>query len=167
MLKKAKKILVVDDDPDHQKRTKELLLKGRFKVIPCLIAKECLDMAKREQPDAILMDVILADGDGKELARQLMRDPQTAGIPIIFATNTVGLQEDKGDESFEIDGKLCRAFAKPFHKDKILSVLKKEIARSQSGGELPQTVLQKAEKNTQQKKKGSSTHEYRNTDHIH
>ncbi|OGX37623.1 MAG: hypothetical protein A3C36_05065 [Omnitrophica WOR_2 bacterium RIFCSPHIGHO2_02_FULL_52_10] len=154
MLKKAKKILVVDDDPDHQKRTKELLLKGRFKAIPCLIAKECLDMALRERPDAILMDVILPDGDGKELARQLMRDKQTAGIPIIFATNTVGLQEDKGDESFEIDGKICRAFAKPFHKEKILSVLRKEIARAQSGGELPQPVLRKADKRRATKKEG-------------
>ena len=146
MLKKAKKILVVDDDPDHQKRIKELLLKGRFKALPCLIAKECLDMARREQPDAILMDVILPDGDGKELARQLVQDKRTAGIPIIFTTNTVSLQEDQGDEAFEIDGKLYRAFAKPLHKDKILSVLKKEIARSQFGGELPQTVLQKAGK---------------------
>lgn len=155
MLKKARKILVVDDDPDHQKRTKEILLKGRFKAIPCLIAKECLDMARRERPDAILMDVILPDGDGKELARQLMRDTQTAGIPIIFATNTVGLQEDKGDESFEIEGKLYRAFAKPFHKEKILSVLKKEIARSQFGGELPQPVLQKAQKGNTTRKNGA------------
>lgn len=155
MLKKAKKILVVDDDPDHQKRTKELLLKGRFKAIPCLIAKECLEIAKREQPDAILMDVMLPDGDGKELARQLLRDQQTAGIPIIFATNTVGLQEDRGDESFEIEGKLYRAFAKPFHRDKILSVLKKEIARAQSGGGLPQPVLQKAERKRATRKEGN------------
>ena len=54
-------------------------------------------------------------------------------IPIISTTNTVSLNDDKGYESFEINGELYRAFAKPLHNHKILSVIKKEINHKKYG----------------------------------
>lgn len=145
MPKKSKKILVVDDNPDLQKATERLLINNGYSVISCLLGKECMEIAKREKPDAILMDVILMDGNGKEFAKELKQNEKTSGIPIIFATNTVDLHNDKGDESFEIDGQIYRAFAKPLHRRKILSVLRKEIGRSKYGGGLPREVVKKAE----------------------
>jgi CheY-like chemotaxis protein len=141
MSKKTKKVLVVDDSPVMQEVTEKLLTRNGFEVIACWDGEECITKAKSEKPDAILMDVILPDGDGKEFAKKIKENEQTKNIAIIFTTNTVSLEDDKGYESFKIDGTVYRAFAKPLHDQKILSVLKKEINRSKFGGLLPKGVV--------------------------
>ncbi len=143
MSKTQKKILVVDDSPISQEVTRKILETAHFIVFSAWEGEECLKMARSEKPDAILMDVILPDGDGKEFVRQLKKDALIQSIPIIFMTNTVKLDDDKGFEAIDIDGNLYRAFAKPLHHPKILSVIRKEINRSRSGGLLPKSIIQK------------------------
>ena len=136
MSKRPKKILVVDDSPVSQKITNKFLGAHQYDVISAWDAEECFKKVSEERPDAILLDVILPDGDGKDIALKLNQNPLTAAIPIIFTTNTVNLENDQGYESFEIGGRTYRAFAKPLHNQKLLSVLRKEINRSLFGGEL-------------------------------
>ena len=138
-----KKILVVDDSPVMQEMTKKVLERSGCDIIAAYDGKECLRAVKGVRPDVILMDVILPDSDGKDLVRQIEGDPVTADIPIVFITNTVSLKEDKGEEIIEVNGKAYRAFAKPLHYAKILSVIRKEINRQVHGGHLPQGVLKK------------------------
>lgn len=142
MSKKRKKVLVVDDNPTMQKITERLLTRNGYKTVACWYGEECVNRAKAERPDVIIMDVILPDGDGKEFAKQLMEDKRTKDIPIIFATNTVDLEDDKGYEVFNINGVLYRAFAKPLHNQKVVSVIRKEINRKKFGGELPKEAHQ-------------------------
>jgi len=144
MSKKSKKILIVDDNPMMQKVAIKILSRNGFDTVSCFNGKECINKAKVEQPDAILMDVILPDGDGKDLAVQLKKNDLTKDIPVIFTTNTVGLEDDKGYEVFKIDGVLYRAFAKPLHDKKIVSVIKKEINRMKFGGPLPKQSRERA-----------------------
>ena len=54
-------------------------------------------------------------------------EKDTDDIPIIFMTVTIELDKDKGKESIEIYGRQYRAFAKPLHNRKLLSVIRKEI----------------------------------------
>lgn len=91
--------------------------------------KSCIILAQKEKPDAILMDVIFPEDDGREIVRKLKMDVQTSAIPVVFATNTINIVEDKGDETITIDGHSYRAFAKPLHYPKLLSVVRKEINR--------------------------------------
>ena len=137
MPKKEKTILVVDDSPVMQKMTEKALVNNGFKVYAAYDGEECLAQAKNKLPDIILMDVILPDGDGKEIVRTLKTDPAVADIPIIFTTNTLSLEADDGHQFFEVDGQKYRAFAKPLHYRKLLSTIHKEINRSIHGGELP------------------------------
>jgi CheY-like chemotaxis protein len=137
MTKKKKKILVVDDSPVMQKLTERKLVNDNFLVFAAYDGKECLAEAKNKMPDLILMDVILPDVNGKEIVHKLKGDPETAGIPIIFTTNTLSLEEDDGKQVFEVDNIKYRAFAKPLHYRKLLSAIHKEINRSIHGGELP------------------------------
>lgn len=137
MTNKKKKILVVDDSPVMQRLTEKKLINNNFTVYSAYDGAECLVMAKSKLPDIILMDVILPDVNGKKIVHQLREDPETAGIPIIFTTNTLNLEVDDGNQVFDIDGEKYRAFAKPLHYRKLLSTIHKEINRSIHGGDLP------------------------------
>ena len=137
MPKKEKTILVVDDSPVMQKLTEKKLVNNNFRVYAAYDGEECLKEAKEKKPDIILMDVILPDSNGKDIVRQLKSDPDTAGIPTVFTTNTLSLEDDDGYQFFNIDGERYRAFAKPLHYRKLLSVIHKEINRSVHGGNLP------------------------------
>jgi CheY-like chemotaxis protein len=132
MPKKIKKILLVDDNPVAQTLSGKMFANDGYQVILAGSERECLEKAKAEMPDAILMDVILPDSNGKAIVQKLKADPQTAGIPIVFATNTINVKNDKGSASIVVDGTPYRAFAKPLHYAKILSVVRKEINRRTS-----------------------------------
>ena len=135
-----RKILVIEDSPVAQEIIKKFLEKNGYGVLSAWDGREGVEMAKGESPDAILMDVILPDGDGKKIAARLKENPETKKIPIIFTTSTVNFKDDKGFEAFEIDGVLYRAFAKPLHQQRVLSTLRKEINRSKAGGRLPSQI---------------------------
>ncbi len=140
MSKTEKKILVVDDSPIAQEIAAKWLKQAEYIVIQAWDNKDCLQKIKEENPDVILMDVIMPDGDGKELVQRIQADPKNANIPIIFTTNTLNLETDKGYEVFELDGKIYRAFAKPLHFPKLLSVIRKEMNRIRVGGKFPSKI---------------------------
>lgn len=81
------KLLLVDDDPDLVLLASYVLEHlGGFEVTSCEGGAEAVELACDVQPDVILMDVLMPDPDGVELARRLFTDPRTAGIPLIFLT---------------------------------------------------------------------------------
>jgi CheY-like chemotaxis protein len=136
MLKKKKKILLVDDNPVAQKMTAKIFLNDGYQVFLAWNEVECLKMAKAEKPDMILMDIIFPDGDGREFVRQLKLDPETKDIPIIFATNTIDVRDDGGDLIIIIGEESYRAFAKPLHYPKLLSTVRKTINRIRNKNKL-------------------------------
>jgi CheY-like chemotaxis protein len=133
MPRKLKKILLVDDNPVAQKMTAKVFENAGYQVFLAWDEEECLKIAKAQKPDAVLMDVIFPEGDGKEFVKKLKQDPDTFNIPIVFATNTLDVKDDKGDLIIIIDEDTYRAFAKPLHYPKLLSTVRKEINRSKNG----------------------------------
>jgi len=132
MPRKLKKILLVDDSPVAQKVTAKAFSNAGYQVLLAWDEEECLKMAKIDKPDAILMDVIFPDGDGREFVRKLKQDLETKDIPIVFATNTLNVTDDEGDLIITIGKESYRAFAKPLHYPKLLSTVRKEINRSKN-----------------------------------
>ena len=132
MPKARKKILLVDDNPVAQKMTEKVFLNDGYQVVLAFDENECLKLAKAQKPDAILMDVIFPQGDGRDFVRKLKQDPETSRIPIIFATNTIDVQDDKGNLIITIGEESFRAFAKPLHYPKLLSTVRKEINRNRN-----------------------------------
>ena len=130
--KKRKSILLVDDNPIAQKMTEKVFANDGYQVFLAWDRDECLKMAKAKKPDAILMDIIFPDGDGREFVQKLRQDPETKDIPVVFATNTLDVKDDKGNLILIIDEKTYRAFAKPLHYPKLLSTVRKEINRSKN-----------------------------------
>src|SRR5512142_2913046 len=86
MLSTAATILVVDDDVDARRIARSWLEGAGRRVLEAGDGRECLDVARADQPDMILLDLVLPDVDGWEAARALRADPATAGIPILGLT---------------------------------------------------------------------------------
>lgn len=81
------KILVIDDEPDVRRiATLSLVNVGGFEVIEAAGGTEGLARAAEEQPDAILLDVMMPVMDGPTTLAALRADERTRGIPVIFVT---------------------------------------------------------------------------------
>ena len=83
-------ILMVDDDPDMLEIFRLLLKVNGHRPITALGGKEGLDIARKELPDVILLDLMMPDIDGFEVLRQLKLDISTEEIPVIFVTAVNG-----------------------------------------------------------------------------
>jgi len=78
------RILVVDDDPDHVGLFRHFLERGGYQVLVAHDARTALQMAQREGPDLITLDVNLPDTDGFTLLEWLKADPATTAIPVMM-----------------------------------------------------------------------------------
>ena len=82
----SKKVMVVDDDAVMTNFLKTLLELEGFAVILASRAELVLSTALAEKPDAILLDLYLADGDGMELLRQIRRCGDLRTVPVIVCS---------------------------------------------------------------------------------
>ncbi|MCI0520107.1 MAG: response regulator [Chloroflexi bacterium] len=82
----AEKILIVDDDLDTLRLVGLMLQRQGYDVRAANNGIQALSMAQAELPDLILLDVMMPDMDGYEVARRLRSDPTTADVPIIMFT---------------------------------------------------------------------------------
>jgi len=81
------KILLVDDDLELVEATKTLLEAKGYDVVAAYNGADGFRAAKREKPDLLLLDVMMAhDTEGIEIARQLKEDPDTRRIPVVLMT---------------------------------------------------------------------------------
>lgn len=82
----ARKILVVDDEPDAVDLVQFNLKNAGYEVVTAADGAEALKMARDFSPDLVLLDVMLPEIDGLEVCKMLRRDPATSGTPIIMLT---------------------------------------------------------------------------------
>jgi two-component system sensor histidine kinase/response regulator len=80
------KILIVDDVVSNVLLLKILLTNEKFQVCTANCGNMCIEQAKAEKPDLILLDVMMPDISGFDTAVILKKDPETKDIPIIFLT---------------------------------------------------------------------------------
>jgi signal transduction histidine kinase/ActR/RegA family two-component response regulator len=80
------KILVVDDEPNIAQLFRHLLEKEGHTVVITGRGLDVLPLARREQPDLILLDLILPDADGFVVLNQLKQDPATRPIPVVVTS---------------------------------------------------------------------------------
>lgn len=80
------KILVVDDDPDLVESVTILLEKNQHEVVPAYGGIEGLEKAKKERPDAIILDIMMPDKNGYDVCKELKSDPEYQDIPILLLT---------------------------------------------------------------------------------
>ena len=81
-----KRILVIDDDPDAAYLLQESLSQNEFTVIGAPDGHAGLQMARDQQPDAILLDILMPETDGWQVLNHLKMDAATVDIPVILLT---------------------------------------------------------------------------------
>ncbi len=82
-------ILIVEDNERNAKLLRDVLQATGYRTVDTGTAEEGLVIARRDQPDLILMDIQLPGMDGKEALRELRREPVTRSIPVIAVTASV------------------------------------------------------------------------------
>jgi putative two-component system response regulator len=92
--RRAQRILIVDDNPDNITLTRELLNSRGYEVISASTAEAAQHLIGSQQPDLVLLDVVLPGKSGYELCRELKDDPFTRLIPIVMITGLTD-REDK------------------------------------------------------------------------
>jgi two-component system, OmpR family, alkaline phosphatase synthesis response regulator PhoP len=82
----GRKVLVIDDEPGIIEIVETNLEGDGFEVISASNGKEGLEKIKQEAPELVVLDVMMPEMDGWEVLRNLERDPETAGLPVIMLT---------------------------------------------------------------------------------
>jgi two-component system alkaline phosphatase synthesis response regulator PhoP len=83
---RGKKILLVDDDADFVEATKIILENKSYDVAVAYDGKTGLGKVETEQPDLIILDVMMPEIDGYEVCAKLKSDPHYGHIPILLLT---------------------------------------------------------------------------------
>jgi CheY-like chemotaxis protein len=82
------KILVVDDDPDFLEATRMVLEPAGHEVITATDGDEGLERSREEEPDLVILDVIMSTVlDGLSMSQRMGEDPGQASIPILMVTS--------------------------------------------------------------------------------
>ena len=79
-------ILVIDDEKDIVELIRYNLVQAGYRVVSALDGQQALDLARRERPDLVVLDLMLPTLPGTEVARILRQDEKTRAIPIIMLT---------------------------------------------------------------------------------
>jgi len=128
------KILIVEDEKDIIKMLEYNLKKEGFKVIDARDGEDALDLALREYPDLILLDLMLPGMDGLEVCKALKKEAKTSSIPIIMLTA-------KGQESDKVVGLELGAddyITKPFSPRELVARIKAVLRRAAEKEKLPE-----------------------------
>ncbi len=118
----AKRILVVDDEPDLLKVLLYRLKKTGYEVLGGVNGQEALGLARQIIPDLIILDIYLPIINGVEVAKQLKSNEQLKHIPIILISATTQKIVDEFKESQADD-----YLTKPFEPEELIAKVKKFI----------------------------------------
>jgi two-component system alkaline phosphatase synthesis response regulator PhoP len=89
----ATRVLVIDDEAPIRLLCRVNLEAERMEVLEAADGPSGLEKARSEQPDVILLDVMMPGLDGWRVAEELLDDPSTAAIPIVFLTARAELRD--------------------------------------------------------------------------
>jgi len=116
-----RKILIIDDEKDFCFFIKKNLeATGDFQVDTCCNARDSLGLAESTQPDLILLDILMPEESGTQIAEKLKNNNSTKNIPIVFLTAVITPEE------LEIKGSFIKGnhvLAKPVRITMLLNII--------------------------------------------
>jgi CheY-like chemotaxis protein len=121
-----KRILIVDDEASITRLLKLNLEKtGHYDVREENLGSRAVDAAREFEPDLILLDVMMPDMDGGEVAAGLREDPILRKTPIVFLTAAIKKEELGGDQG-KVGGRTY--IAKPMNVQGVIGVIERTLA---------------------------------------
>jgi DNA-binding response OmpR family regulator len=122
-------VLVVDDEPAIRLVCKLNLRTAGFKTIEAPDGETALELARSEQPDLILLDIMLPKSDGFTVAQELIAGEETREIPIVFIT----ARSDAQDQLRGYDAGGVALVRKPFDPVLLPETVRTTIERVRRG----------------------------------
>jgi pilus assembly protein CpaE len=122
----AEKILIIDDDVDTLRLVGLMLQRQGYEISAASNGTQGLAKALEEHPDLILLDVMMPDMDGYEVARRLRKNPTTQAVPILMFTAKTQLDDKVTGFEVGADDYLT----KPTHPTELQAHVKALLARS-------------------------------------
>jgi len=110
-------VLIVEDEPPILNLLEDFFVGEGFDTLLARNGQAGIDMAVSEQPDVVLMDIVMPLLDGAAATRMLKRDPRTCLIPIVAMSANFSLLERIGDLPAD------QLVAKPFDLDALLAII--------------------------------------------
>ena len=134
----AEKILIIDDDLDTLRLVGLMLQRQGYQITAAHNGKQGLEKALEDTPNLILLDVMMPDMDGYEVARRLRGNPQTEKIPILMFTAKTQLDDKVAGFEVGADDYLT----KPTHPSELQSHVKALLSRAGRTSENAETAQQ-------------------------
>jgi len=117
------RILIVDVSPTETFRFREILTKHGFEVIEASNGADGVTMAQAEQPDLVLMDVVMPGVNGFQATREISRGENTKHIPVVIVST-------KDQATDRVWGKRQGArdyLTKPIEESQLIDVIKQHL----------------------------------------
>jgi DNA-binding response OmpR family regulator len=121
--------LVIDDEPPIRLLCRVNLEAEGMRVLEAADGRTGIELAQKEQPNAILLDVMMPGMDGWAVAEQLLQDERTAQIPIIFLTTRADLR----DRARGMDLGGLEYITKPFNPVELATLVQEVISAVERG----------------------------------
>jgi adenylate cyclase len=110
------RILVVDDVPENVRLLEAVLASRGYDVVSATDGRSALELAEATQPDLVLLDVVMPEPDGYAVCRALRAKDETAVLPVIMLTASLGPEKTKAIEAGADD-----FIPKPFNHDELFA----------------------------------------------
>ena len=116
-------ILIADDDPILRHGVRRLLERQGYRCTEAEEGRQAVELARRQKPQCVLLDLAMPDLDGLAVARLLRSDPRTSDVHINCLT---GLADTRAREQAHLAG--CEAFlTKPVDATTLLDVVQRQV----------------------------------------
>ena len=122
----AEKILIIDDDLDTLRLVGLMLERQGYQITAAPSGQQGLDKAFEDTPHLVLLDIMMPDMDGYEVASRLRGNPKTADVPILMFTAKTQLDDKVAGFEVGADDYLT----KPTHPSELQSHVKALLARA-------------------------------------
>jgi CheY-like chemotaxis protein len=135
----AEKILIVDDDMDTLRLVGLMLQRQGYQILAANTGTQAVETAKKEQPDLILLDIMMPDLDGYEVTKRLRAESSTTAIPIIMFTAKAQVDDKVMGYEVGADDYLT----KPTHPQELIAHVKAILTRTKKVRETASLVLER------------------------
>ena len=116
-------VLVVDDSPTAQRLIRQSVELGGYRVLTASDGDEAIEVALRERPDLIVLDIILPKKNGFQVCRQLKAVPETSGIKVVLLSSKNHEMDILWGKRQGADGYLT----KPFEPEQLLACIESAL----------------------------------------
>ncbi|HEX9416992.1 MAG TPA: response regulator [Gaiellaceae bacterium] len=113
------KILVVDDIPENVRLLEAVLVPRGYEVVAATSGERALELVAETEPDLVLLDVVMPGMDGYTVCRSLRANEETAILPVIMVTSSIGPEKTEAIEAGADD-----FIPKPFNHAELLTRVK-------------------------------------------